>query len=67
MPRRSTDVITRFVSEYAGLSDDQRNQVAAAIRGYQIGSGRVENVTKTAPRRRTTARVSSEVPAPASN
>ena len=67
MPRRSTDIVTRFVTEYAGLSSDQRTQVAAAIRGYQIGSGQIENVTKAAPRRRTVRTQAPVTQNPASN
>lgn len=60
MPRRPTNVVDRFVGDYSNLTDSERTQVNAAIRGYEIATGSTGAVSKAAPRRVRNSRISKE-------
>lgn len=52
MPRRPQNVVDRFVGDYSNLTDSERTQVNAAIRGYEIATGTTGSSSKAAPARR---------------
>jgi hypothetical protein len=58
MPRRPQNVVDRFVGDYSNLTESERTQVNAAIRGYEIATGTTGAVTKAAPRRVRSSRIS---------
>ena len=70
MPRRPQNVVDRFVGDYSNLNNDERTQVNAAIRGYEIATGTLGAVSKTAPRRVRSSRIANfggtDIVAPAS-